>query len=211
MTTKNPLKTFREKNLHEAGTETVIKTSQALISELQEDWKVSMRQMLGVKESATREAEKVEGELKEGEEISFAKAKKEKNTHIEPGIDYRREIIHAETVVSRHENQELRQRLNEIQVELKKITQSSKELETTFKEVTKETLNVTVEPGKYHVNFFEWVLSTIQNARVRIESAATWINAISSKKSRKDYWSLSKKHGTSYSLSSERVVAQQVG
>lgn len=211
MTTKNPLKTFREKNLHEAGAETVVKASQALVSELQEDWKVSMRQMLGVKESATREAEKVEGELKEGEAISFSKTKKEKNAHIEPAIDYKREIIHAETVNLRHESQELRQRLTEIQTELKKITESSKELEVSFRDVTKETLNVTVEPGKYHVNFFEWVLATIQNARVRIESAATWINAISAKKSRKDYWSLSKKHGTSYSLSSERVVAQQVG
>lgn len=210
MAAKNPLKTIREKNLMEAGAEAVTKASSAVVSELQEEWRVSMRQMLGLEDKARQQAQLVEGELKEGEEVSFAKAR-EKHAHIEPGIEYAREIIHAESTHLKQENQELRQRLVEIHTELRKITEASKELAVAFEDVSKETMNVTVEPGKYHVNFFEWILMTIQSARERIESASTWINAISSKRAKKDFWSLAKSHGTSYSLSSERVVAQQVG
>ncbi len=214
MAFKNPLSTLREKNLAEAGFEVATSAAKSVREELDQEWRTFMKQALGTAEKASKKVQAMEGELQEGEEISFAKAKqqqKEKRAEIEPGIDYRREVIHAETVHAQHENRELRGQLEQIRVELKKIVETSQELEATFKEVVKETVQQTVKPGKYHVNFFEWMLSTIQNARVRIESSASWVSAISGKKSKKDYWSLSKSQGTSFSLSGERVVAQQTG
>ncbi|KKP80600.1 MAG: hypothetical protein UR81_C0022G0007 [Candidatus Levybacteria bacterium GW2011_GWB1_35_5] len=214
MAIRNPLKTLREKNLAEAGFEVATSAAKSVREELDQEWRTFMKQALGTAEQASKKAKTLEGELQEGEEISFAKAKKEqqeRHAEIEPGIDYRREVIHAETVHAQHENRELRVQLEQIRVELKKIVETSQELEATFKEVAKETVQQTVKPGKYHVSFFEWMLSTIQNARVRIESSASWVSAISGKKSKKDYWSLSKSQGTSFSLSGERVVAQQTG
>jgi hypothetical protein len=67
------------------------------------------------------------------------------------------------------------------------------------------------KPGKYHLNFFEWMLVTIQNARMRIEDSAAWVGVVSGKKNKKDYWNLAKSHGTSFMLSGERVAATQVG
>ncbi|MBI3984651.1 MAG: hypothetical protein HY344_01730 [Candidatus Levybacteria bacterium] len=214
MASKNLLKTLREKNLAEAGFEVAKTTAKSVREELDQEWRTFMQQALGKAEDASNKVRAMEGELQEGEEISFAKAKKEKQERkadIEPGIDYRREVIHAETIHVQEENRELRTQLEQIRVELKKIVETSKELESTFKEVTKETIQQTVKPGKYHVNFFEWMLSTIQSARVRIESSASWLTAVASKRNKKDYWSLASSKGTSFSLSGERVVAQQTG
>lgn len=217
MTTKNPLKTFREKNLDEIGTELVQSASKVTRNELNEEWKVFMKQALGRTQEAQNEAsqaEKLAGELKEGEEISFSVTKseiKERRAEGDPDIKYADRILHAETIRARADNQEIKQRLTEIQIELKKITEKSKELEISFRQVATETIQENIHPGKYHLNFVEWMLSTIQAARVRIESSASWMSALAGKKSKKDYWSLAKSQGTSYTLSGERVVAQQTG
>lgn len=216
MATRNLLKTLREadKNLIETGVNVASGVTKAVRDELSEEWRTSVKQMLGLSEAAKGALEKAQGDLAEGEEISFVKAKQEKTDRMpqkEAAIEYHRDIIHAETRHIQAENQELRQRIQQIQVELVKIRQTSKELESTFQSLAVETLQAPVEVGTYHVNFFEWLSSMLQNARARIESSASWISVVAGKKSKKDYWSLSKSQGTSFSLSGERVVAQQTG
>ncbi len=213
---KNPFKILREVDKLEASFELAGDVAHSFTNDLiKEGSKDIMRELLGLDKFAAETqsaAHHASGDLQEGQEVSFGKEKaNERRAEIEPGIDYTGEIIHAEARRMQTENREVSQRLEEIRVELVKIRQASKELESAFKDVTRETMTQAVKPGKYHLNFFEWMLSTIQNARVRIESSASWVNALSGKKGRKDFWSLAKSHGTSYSMSSERAVAQQVG
>lgn len=158
-------------------------------------------QMLGIE---TPKHKKESGDLHEGEALDL---KKVKESMVEPGIDYRREIIHADKA-STHENREIRVRIEEILVEIKRLAESSQELETQFKDVIVETQ--IVNPGKYHEAFFDWVFSIIKTARMRIEESTGWMTAMHSKKDKK-YWAMFKKHGTSFGLSNERVVATQVG
>lgn len=215
MATKNLLKNLREKNLHEVGTELVSDTVKVLKHEVEENWRVSMRQMLGLEEKAKNNADnaqKMEGVMREGEEINFVKKEtQERKAEGDPDIRYTETILRGETIRVQAENSEIKQKLSEIHAELRKIVEKSKELEIAFKEVATETMQRTVKPGKYHLNFVEWMLSTVQSARVRIESSASWVAALSGKKSKKDYWSAAKSHGTSFTLSGERVVAQQTG
>ena len=170
------------------------------------------------------------GEMKEGEAINFSnkyegtepnkeqkdldslleeKRSNEKLLRVDAGIDYRSEILHAERRINLSERREMSQKINQIIEELKKLAKSSRALEVEFREVV--VTEAPVNPGKYHLNFFEWMFSIIQSARLRVEESANWISAVSSKRSKKDYWGLSKRHGTSFSLSGERVVATQVG
>ncbi len=128
--------------------------------------------------------------------------------YVEPGIDYQREIVHGERRVSQ-DNRAIEVKVEEILIELKQLISSSKELENAFKDVA--VAQAPVKVGKYHVNFFEWVLSTIKTARARVEESVGWMSAISSKKSKREYWAMFKKHGTTFGLSNERVVATQVG
>ena len=203
VTQKGRLETVKDPYEIENGVISQIKDTAR--QELSQDWKIAMQQMLGIKEDNVDR--KASGDLNEGEEIIFPK--KEKKLDIEPGIDYFREIIHAETTISRKDESHLEAKIQEIVIELKKLSESSKELQLEFKDITVATLPV--KPGKYHLNFFEWMLATIQNARMRVEDSAAWIGVISGKKGKKDYWTLVKSHGTSFMLSGERVTATQTG
>jgi hypothetical protein len=157
------------------------------------------------------------GDMAEGQEISFKKkkaqqeAKKTQETvkRVDAGIDYAREIIHAERRIRAEGNQVLSVRIEEIVIELKRLTKESKALESQFREVT--AMVMPKEVGKYHQNFFEWMLTVVKTARMRVENAEQWLKTVSGKGKKKDFWGMYKKHGTSFGLSSERGVAQQTG
>lgn len=148
------------------------------------------------------------GDLEPGQELDLRQEKK--TAVIEPGLEYVREIIHAEKRVQTENQNENKARIQEILIEIKELLKKSKELEIEFKDVEKLD-KIPADAGKYHKNFVEWVLSMIMTARKRVESAVNWTQALKSKKNQKQYWSLFKKHGTSFGLSGERVVATQVG
>ncbi len=207
---KNPIEAIRD--LTASAVEPVVdnavdELNKALMTDL---WD----QMLGT-EIGKRNEEKTSGQMAEGQEIALGKKKtaespkKEVKTHVEAALDYSSEIIHAERNVRQSENRQLNIKIEEILIELKKLTKSSKEMEVAFRDISIEDRPVSA--GKYHLNFFEWVLSTIRTARLRVEDSANWANVFASKKGKKDYWSMFKKAGTSFGLSGERVVATQTG
>ena len=167
-------------------------------------------QLLGAQNSQ-EEGDQTSGDLEEGREIHLSKkAKKEAPLgYSEPGLDYKREIIDVTKRVDRENTQVLNAKIAEIFTELKKITAASAEIAIEFKEVTVEQR--IEQPGEYHVTFFQWMLSMVKAAREKIEDSGTWLNVMKSKKGQKNYWSMFKKHGTTFGLSNERVVATQAG
>lgn len=167
----------------------------------------------------TRKGEqKQAGELFEGQELNLkelqrknvdTQEEKKEKAYVDPGIDYSREIIRVEEKVSSREKQELDMQLKEIMIEIKKLADSSKELQVHFKAVAVE--QHTKAPGKYHKNFFSWLLSIVRAARMKVEDSSAWLQAMHSKKKSRKYGAMSKKYGTSFSLSNERNVSTQVG
>jgi hypothetical protein len=151
------------------------------------------------------------GELQEGQELNLKEfqEEKEEKLNLEPGIDYAREIIHVQETAINRENKELEAQLREIMAEIKKLTDSSKELQMQFKTVAVEEYVVT--PGEYHKSFFSWLLSIVRAARMKVEDSGAWLQAMHSKKKSREYGAMSKKHGTSFTLNNERTVATQVG
>lgn len=163
------------------------------------------RQLLGIEQPKDKKQHHSGGDLHEGETLDL---KKIKEAAAEPAIDYKSEIIHGERRASAHKDRETQAKIAEILAEIKRLLASSQELESQFKDVVVET--PVAQIGKYHENFFEWVISVIKIARMRIEESAGWMSAMHSKKDRK-YWAQFKKHGTTFGLSNERVVATQTG
>lgn len=192
-----------------ALTQTIAKgTSNEVKAGIHDAWK----QLLGGKEKSKGHAKK--GDMKPGEAVNLKQKGHEKTEgkskpHIEAGIDYRREIIHETEISERRNNRELETKLQEIVIELKRLASSSKVLQAEFREVTVEQ-RIT-KPGKYHVNFFEWVLTVVRSARMRVEDSGAWLSTMKNKKQSKGYWEQFKKKGTSFALSNERNVATQVG
>src|SRR3989344_3237438 len=166
-------------------------------------------QMLGAQKS--QEKDNLSGDLEEGREIAFSKKKKEKAplASIEPGLDYRREVIDVVRTGEKENTQVLNAKIAEILTELQKITAASAEIAIEFKEVVVEQR--IENPGEYHVTFFQWMLSLVKAARQKIEDSGAWLSVMKSKKKQKGYWTMFKKHGTTFGLSSERVVATQAG
>lgn len=164
-----------------------------------------------VKESQNQKQQQTKraGDLKPGEELSLKEEEKQLRA-IEPAINYIQEIVHAERKVQARDQHETKIKIQEIIIEIRKLTKSSKELAVQFKDIEKMEY-VPENAGKYHANFVEWVLSMVRSARERVDNAISWTNAIKSKKSQKQYWSLFKKHGTKFALSGERYMVTQTG
>lgn len=175
-------------------------------------------QLLGVGdfETTTRQ---FTGDLVEGEEFDLrthlAKKherptpEKSKRMDAEPGINYFSEIINSEKRVSRQQERSIETKIQEILVELKRLVHTSAALQVEYREIAVEQR--VVKAGKYYVSFFEWLLTVIRAARMRIEDSGAWLSTMKSKKGQKGYWAQFKKHGTSFGLSNERVVATQTG
>lgn len=145
------------------------------------------------------------GDLTEGQELILSKA----SEYIEPAIDYRREIIHSGERAVAQQTRTIEYQVEEILVELKALADTTAELKLQFTEIAVE--RVPQNAGKYHVNFFELMLSTISAARQKVESSRNWLAAASKKGKKKGYWDLFAEQGTTFGMSNERNVATQVG
>jgi len=156
-------------------------------------------------------SEQKHGDLAAGEalDLNALKDEAEHKPEVEAGIDYTREIVHAEVRVAQENKAEIQNQVAQIMAELKKLIAASEELKTQFKEVAVEQR--IENPGKYHLTFLEWLLAVISTARMKVEDSQTWLQMFASKKKQKQYWSQFKKHGTTFGLSNERVVATQTG
>jgi hypothetical protein len=212
MATKTKQVKFSDKNFIEAAardiTDGVVSSvkNDLLESSISTAWK----QLLSNAENADRKASQMQtmaGDLQEGEEINFSK--RERQVDIDPGIDYKEEILHFERKTTQVQQGQLNQRVEQIMIELKQLSKSVKGLEAQVRDVDTNILPQVM--GKYHETFFEFLLTNLKNARLRIEDSTNWLTAIGKKASKKGYWGMAKKHGTSYTLSGDRAVSQQVG
>lgn len=112
-------------------------------------------------------------------------------------------------VFSYAEQAELKQQIDQLLKEIKLLINSTGNLSTEVAALAVE--DMPVNPGKYHINFFEMLIKMIRSLREKVDESQTWLNMFSSKKKQKQYWSMYKKHGTTFGLSNERVVATQTG
>lgn len=209
---KNRHKTFVDKNPIEAVRDIGAGVTSSLVQDVGKGIVTDLwKQMLGTYEDAPSFVEQLSGELQEGQEIDLASLRKEKAKPfaIEPGINYQRELLYAEKKQAVEDRQAIEVKMQEIIIELKRLTQTSKLLEVEFREVTQEQRIPNV--GRYHLSFFEWMLSVVRTARTKVEDAGAWLEAVYAKKRKRGYWTMFRKHGTTFGLSHERVVATQTG
>lgn len=95
--------------------------------------------------------------------------------------------------------------------ELKKAVGELTELNTAVLEVEKSLSLTPVKAGRYHVSFFARLRTIIKLFRQQVSESRVWLEATVSKKKKKSYWGMFKKHGTSFGMSNERAIASQAG
>lgn len=179
----------------------------------------ALNQLAGVDTFAGSEKTKHTGELKAGQELTLPKKASqaehaqlemkhtERKAHVRAGIDYFAEISRSSERSNNKENQELRYQINQIMEELMRIYKASNMVVQAEFAGTVMTAAPTT-PGKYHVNYFSWILSVLQDTRRKVEDAGAWM-AVAKKKN--GFQAKAAKHGTKYTQSSERQVVTQTG
>jgi hypothetical protein len=124
-------------------------------------------------------------------------------------------VVHSEgfvTIEAREDfetKQEIKKLIELVKQEIKLIEQHNKMLIT---EAAKVTLDALPEkPGIYHVRFFEWLLGLLRDVRKKVTESGNWLAMARGKQKRMGYWGLAQKHGTKYTMSSDRTPATSTG
>ncbi len=102
----------------------------------------------------------------------------------------------------------IKQKIEAVRTELAALAQSVKRLHS---EISNSVAETPVNPGIYHVNFFERLKGILKILRQQIEDSRSWLLLSTGRKKKMGYWSKYKKHGTQFGLSSERTTATQAG
>lgn len=108
-----------------------------------------------------------------------------------------------------HEDQAvLKKQIEAVRSELKMLAISVKQLSN---EMSRAINDIPVNPGIYHLNFMDRLRSVLRVLRENIEHSSAWLSLTTSRKQKKGYWGMYKKHGTTFGLSSERSVSTNAG
>lgn len=110
---------------------------------------------------------------------------------------------------ARSEDAQIKQQIEAVRAELKALASSVAQLNA---EIKKTVAEVPVDPGIYHLNFFERLRSVLAILREQVDDSRSWLALSSNRKQKKmGYWGMYKKHGTTFGLSNERSLATQAG
>jgi len=103
---------------------------------------------------------------------------------------------------------QLKEQIEAVRAELKALAASIKSLNA---DIQKTVMEVPVDPGIYHKNFFERLRTVLQTLREQVDDSHTWMSLHTNRKKKAGYWGMYKKHGTTFGLSNERTLATQAG
>ncbi|HYK08709.1 MAG TPA: DUF5660 family protein, partial [Candidatus Eisenbacteria bacterium] len=157
-------------------------------------------QILGADKYSSANGNK--GDLKPGQELDLKDAtkKKEQKSPNEAPMSYFKEIKEAGKTSMHKESAEIRQQVQSIMYELQRLAGATKAIE---QHVAQAVGTGVVNPGKYHVTFFEWMFGVIREARKKVENAGAWLHTVKKKSG-----GFNKKN-MSHLMSGERSVSNQ--
>ena len=165
------------------------------------------KELMGIK-SASRKAS---GNLEPGSTMKFSEAmsgKYEENQKLKQQISFERNLSAQEKSITEKKVMELRVQLQAITQEIGAIAKSSVLL---AQESKIAMIQAPVNPGVYHLVFFENVLEFLKSFRKKIQNASIWMGASNKRAQKKNYWSMYKKKGSSFLLSPDHYLQRSAG
>lgn len=129
-------------------------------------------------------------------------------------VEKARALRHQEfslTEVFNAREQKDKEVIRQLQEQLRALAKEVKTLDASVKTAIHSDV---VDPGTYHVHFFQQLLNFVILLRKRVHEANTWIENFNSRAKRQGtFWSqvYNQKGGTAYMMSQEHQVARNVG
>lgn len=186
------------------NTETIKSANKAVASEAKTEFNVVLNQIFGVELSAGKSVslseKKGSSDEKKQEKAVVAAEHRQYFSEFKRNTESKR--TNEDTVV-------IRQQLEMILAELRKLKDSSDELETVFKDVAID--EVPEKPGIYHLTFYEGFLKLVMKMRDKVEDGVIYAKLFKSRKQERSYHAMAKKGGTSFTMHQDRAVATQTG
>lgn len=197
--TPNPLEALKDLSKN---------TAQEMKSEankLSEDF---MQELLGIRTPNKNYS----GEIMPGEPVDMAEVysgKYEEQIKAKKQVAFERRLVQEERIMIEKRTGELRMQLNAVREEILILAQSTQDL---AEETQIAAMQAPIEPGVYHVIFFEKLLEFIKSFRKKVEESAVWLHSLNSRAHKKNVWGANyKKKGASYLLSSEHYLSRSAG
>lgn len=167
------------------------------------------------KASAANSGAVAPSELRPGNDFSVSEAFRAEEAKKQEKEQRFREIMMAK----QHEDEDRQRFLNkqkevEKQIELLRdaILKIAKSTQNFSSEVEKAAFEAPVNPGKYHLGFFETLKNSLELIKKRLDDSASWMQEFNKRKDRVPFfWAQFKKSGTKYMLSSERSAQMAPG
>jgi hypothetical protein len=100
---------------------------------------------------------------------------------------------------------------NKLQALMQEVQKASASMQN-LAEVTQVTMMAApIEPGLYHISFFQNFLNFLESFRKRIDLTVTWLQSSNKRAEKKNYWSQYKKKGASFLLSPDHYSQRSAG
>lgn len=190
-------------SLKDIGGSTVKSLKQDLIERTPAD---AIEQIFGPRPPKSFSGEIIPGESIEIEEIISGKY--EETRELKKQLTLERKLRKEEKIRVEKKSNELKIQLHALTEEAMALAQTTKNL---GKEVQVAAMQAPVEPGVYHVIFFEKLIEFIQSFRKKIEESSIWLHATNKRAEKKNFWARYKKHGGKFLLSGEHYLTRSAG
>jgi hypothetical protein len=204
---QKPQKTIKRssvlENLKDVGGNTGKTLKKDLVQGVSEEF---INQLLGRKPE-----KKYSGDITPGESLEFEdvfSGRREQTMKLEKQLALERKLREEEKVRSERKGNELRMQLQAIIKEVAALAQNTQEL---AEEVQIATMQAPIEPGVYHIIFFEKLLEFIKSFRKNIGQAKVWLQSSNKRAQKKNYWASYKKHGGKFLLAADHYVSRSAG
>ena len=165
------------------------------------------KELLGL----SKPQKKISGEITQGQSLQMNEVmsgKAEENKLLRQQISMERQMAGDEKALSNEKMTKLRVQLQAMTSEIAKLASATQGL---AQETQIAMITAPVEPGVYHIIFFEKVLEFLQSFRKKIENASVWLYSSNKRAEKKNYWSMYKKKGSSFLLSPDHYLQRSAG
>lgn len=119
------------------------------------------------------------------------------------------QIRRQEKLVFSRKEEQIKAQISAIQEELKKLIKEAVGLAQEVEVAVEQSI---VNPGIYHLTFFDKLRQLLILLRKKVHDSRTWMHQVNARSaSRKGYWGKVKQSGTKFMLSQERYMSTQAG
>lgn len=211
---RNPLETLSDtaSRVGKGMGEIAKSTTDQMKREATEEFRRSMVEQLFGKKTQRKSGELIPGaSIEMNEVLSKNQSQIKESERTTKQARFESWLVKEERAHVERKTNELRMQLDVIQKELIVVAENTQNL---AEETKVAAMQAPVDPGIYHIIFFEKLLDFVKSFRKKIEDAAVWLNSLNKRAAKKggNMWGKNyQKHGAKYLLSGEHYVTRSAG